>query len=85
MIQFDETLTCDTPPISMGMTEFHILLLFHDRLVVRNRMSKEIIWSHVFERGVSGQLRGLVHDCSVNSLWLFSANRVYRVTLCSYL
>ena len=68
-------------PLSLGVTKFHFILLYHNRVLFINRLNEEVVQKEVFEKSLYGQLRGVCHDVYNNTIWLYSESRVFRVAV----
>lgn len=67
----------DRLPVSIGLTEFHFLLLFPSRLLAVSKLSGEVVFEQGFKERF-GEMRGMVTDgCIPGSVvpfvWLFSS------------
>jgi hypothetical protein len=69
------------PLVSLGVTEFHFLLLYPTRLEVISRLSDKLVGNdcHSFDQERDGRMGGLVRDASRGTYWLFSQKSLYQV------
>ena len=68
------------PPLSVAMSEFHFLLLYHDRLQVISRLNGHIVQEDALEPARSGTARGLARDpAPQGDLWLYSDKLLHQV------
>ena len=77
-----EQLTADTrdthhtvAPLSIALTEFHLLSLFPRKLTVRNILSDSV----VYERESAAELRGMCPDPLTGFVWVFSDKELFVV------
>ena len=77
-----EQLTADTrdthhavAPLSIALTEFHLLSLFPRKLTVRNILSDSV----VYERESAVELRGMCPDPLTGFVWVFSDRELFVV------
>ena len=77
-----EQLTADTrdthhtvAPLSIALTEFHLLSLFPRKLTVRNILSDSV----VYERESAAELRGMCPDPLTGFVWVFSEKELFVV------
>lgn len=77
-----EQVTADTretrhavAPLSIALTEFHLLSLFPRKLTVRNVLSDAV----VYERESAAELRGLSPDPVTGAVWAFSDKELFLV------
>ncbi len=74
------------PPSSIAMTEFHFLLLYHDRLQIVSRLSGHAVHEEPVEHARSGTVRALVRDPMPRgdaSIWLCSDKLLYQLVAVS--
>lgn len=64
-------------PLSIVLTEFHVLILFRDRLKVLSVLNEELVFEDVFTE-MYGPLRGLAKDPIYGTIWAFSEMAIYR-------
>jgi hypothetical protein len=67
-----------TPPSSMLLTQFHVLIIFENMVVAVNHLSKELVWERPFTKN-SGKLRGFCKDERSGTLWLYSEKAIWEV------
>lgn len=67
-------------PLSIQLTEFHVLLMFDNQLIAVNHLSNEVVHSRTFT-STTGKLKGLCKDEKNDMLWLFSENLVFELRL----
>lgn len=77
-----EQLTADTrdthhavAPLSIALTEFHLLSLFPRKLTVRNILSDSV----VYERESAVELRGMCPDPLTGFVWVFSDRELFVI------
>ena len=77
-----EQLTADTrdthhtvAPLSIALTEFHLLSLYPRKLTVRNILSDSV----VYERDSAAELRGMCPDPLTGFVWVFSDKELFVV------
>ena len=77
-----EQLTADTrdthhtvAPLSIALTEFHLLSLYPRKLTVRNILSDSV----VYERESAAELRGMCPDPLTGFVWVFSDKELFVV------
>lgn len=64
-------------PLSMVLTEFHTMVLFHDRLKVYCLLNQELVFEDVFPEAY-GRTIGVARDPVSGTVWAFSELAVYR-------
>lgn len=64
-------------PLSMVMTEFHVLLLFPDRLKVMCVLNEQLIYEDVFPDRF-GRLLGLCSDPVKGTIWAFTGQSIFK-------
>lgn len=62
-------------PLSIALTEFHLLSLYPKKLVVRNILSNSV----VYERDSAVELRGMCPDPITGYVWVFSDKDLFVV------
>ena len=77
-----EQVTADTQdihhaiaPLSIALSEFHLLSLYAKKLVVHNLLSHNV----VYERESGVELRGLCPDCATGCIWVYGERELFRV------
>jgi len=75
--QRDEDERRDAPPLSIVMTEFHILVLFADRVKVTCSLNEQLIYNDLFTERF-GSLLGLCRDPVKQTIWAFTAKAVFK-------
>jgi hypothetical protein len=66
-------------PLSMVQTEFHVLVLFPDRLKAICGLSEELVFCDLF-RDINrfGQVRGMCRDPLKETIWVYTSKAVYK-------
>lgn len=64
-------------PLSMVLTEFHVLLLYQDRLKVVCVLNDQLIYDDVFADRL-GKLMGLYKDPLKMSIWCYTSQNVFK-------
>jgi len=76
--------TCDaaehSKPVSLAVTEFHFLLLFHNRLQVISRLSDEVVWDRSIGEEC-GKALGLARDATLGTLWLYTERTLFQIAV----
>lgn len=77
-----EQVTADThdirhtvAPLSIALSEFHLLSLYGKKLVVHNLLSHSV----VYERESGVELHGLCPDCATGCIWVYGERELFRV------
>jgi len=70
-------------PLSLNISEFHFLLLYHDSLRVLSRISGELVQTLPLKptQQVIGLVRDVARDGSGAGLWLYSERCLYQVNI----
>lgn len=68
-------ISCKEPPSSLVLTEFHILLLYSNRLVAVNQLSEITVQDLSLDLNAAG----IVRDVATQCLFLYSDRNVYEV------
>lgn len=68
-------------PLSMVLTAVHYLLLFKNRLIAINQLSKEIVFDCVLPRREMGVPRRLAYDPRHDTVWLCTDRHVFEVEI----
>ena len=76
-----DTIGPPSPPLSMALTEFHVFLLYPDRLIAINQLSEEIVYDEPFMDDMYGLMRGLSVDPSRSTVWMYSDLNVFEIVL----
>ncbi|CAN7941898.1 unnamed protein product [Ixodes hexagonus] len=73
--------TSSEKPLSMVLTEFHTMVLFHDRRVCQLKiyclLNEELVFEDIFPEA-HGRAIGLARDPVLGTVWAFSEMAVYR-------
>ncbi|XP_054749145.2 vacuolar protein sorting-associated protein 18 homolog [Lytechinus pictus] len=64
-------------PISVVLTEFHVLLLFQDRIKILCVLNEQLIDEDIFTQPRSGRLMGLCRDRIKGAIWLYTDQSVF--------
>jgi len=65
------------PPLAVVLTEFHILLLFVDRIKVTCSLNEQLVYSDLFTDRF-GPLLGLCRDPVKETIWAFTSKAVFK-------
>eukprot|EP00004_Rigifila_ramosa_P012935 TRINITY_DN2841_c0_g1_i5.p1 TRINITY_DN2841_c0_g1~~TRINITY_DN2841_c0_g1_i5.p1 ORF type:complete len:321 (+),score=76.13 TRINITY_DN2841_c0_g1_i5:943-1905(+) len=79
-------------PISMGLTEWHYLVLYSDRMCAVSRLSQSVVWTESISTtgnpgGASstgkyiGNMRGMCQDEATGVFWIFSDRALYQLSM----
>jgi hypothetical protein len=70
------------PPRSIGLTEFHFMLLYDDQLQVVNQLSSKKVFDEPFRMTrMKGDPRGLLYDPGQGSHWLYTDRFLFRLNI----
>ncbi|RLN56931.1 hypothetical protein BBJ29_000880 [Phytophthora kernoviae] len=69
-----------TPPISMAVTQYHVILLFARQVQVVSKLSGVVVMEESFEPRV-GNVRGMSVDETFNTVWIHSNRRILEVAI----
>jgi hypothetical protein len=70
----------ESPPFSLILTEFHVLLLYKDKIQAVSVLNKEIMWEESLAKSPRiGKIIGLCYDPVAKTLWLFAENCVFEI------
>ena len=76
--------TCEaadhSKPVSLAVTEFHFLLLFHNRLQVISRLSDKVVWDKSIGEEC-GKALGLARDATLGTLWLYTELTLFQIAV----
>ncbi|GFT12641.1 vacuolar protein sorting-associated protein 18 homolog [Trichonephila clavipes] len=64
-------------PLSIVLTEFHVLVLFHDRVKVISVLNEQLVFEDFFSE-TYGSLKGLIKDPEKGTIWAYSDMAIYR-------
>ncbi|GIY21182.1 vacuolar protein sorting-associated protein 18 homolog [Caerostris extrusa] len=64
-------------PLAIVLTEFHVLVLFHDRLKVISVLNEQLVFEDIFTE-TYGALKGLIKDPEKGNIWAYSDMAIYR-------
>ncbi|DAZ97990.1 TPA: hypothetical protein N0F65_005148 [Lagenidium giganteum] len=67
-------------PISLAVTEYHVIVLFHKHLQVISKLSNAIVLEETFDSRV-GNVHGLSYDPTFNTVWVHSDRRILEVVI----
>ncbi len=67
----------DVEPIAMTMTEFHVLLLFPDRMKVMCVLNEQLIDEDVYHARY-GKILGICRDRTRGTIWTFTDQSVFK-------
>ncbi|XP_070564875.1 vacuolar protein sorting-associated protein 18 homolog isoform X2 [Ptychodera flava] len=65
------------PPLSMVVTEFHVLLLFPDRLKAMCVLNEQLIYEDIYQSRF-GRLLGLCKDSVKGTIWAYTDQSVFK-------
>ncbi|KAK6183831.1 hypothetical protein SNE40_002395 [Patella caerulea] len=65
-------------PVSMVMTEFHVLILFNDRLKAVCTLNEQTIYDDVYPNERFGKLLGICKDPIRGTVWTYTTNSVFK-------
>lgn len=71
----------DSYPCSIEVTEFHILVLYPDRVLAFNQVSMTKVFEHNFEMSNGERVIRFTKDRVNGTLWLFSIARVWELVI----
>eukprot|EP01045_Picozoa_sp_COSAG04_P044719 COSAG04_NODE_15315_length_536_cov_0.670481_1_plen_107_part_00 len=70
------------PPRSIGLTEFHFMLLYDDQLQVVNQLSSEVVFDEPFRMTrMKGDPRGLLYDPGHGIQWLYTDRFLFQLNI----
>jgi vacuolar protein sorting-associated protein 18 len=69
-----------TPPISLAVTQYHVILLFPRYLQVISKLNNVIVLEEQFDSRV-GKVKGITHDPTFNTVWVHSDRRILEVVI----
>jgi vacuolar protein sorting-associated protein 18 len=70
------------PPRSIGLTEFHFMLLYNDQLQVVNQLSSKKVFDEPFRMTrMKGDPRGLLYDPGQGLHWLYTDRFLFRLNI----
>ncbi|KAG7401490.1 Vacuolar protein sorting-associated protein 18 like protein [Phytophthora boehmeriae] len=69
-----------TPPISMAVTQYHVILLFARQVQVVSKLSGVVVMEESFESRV-GNVHGISVDETFNTVWIHSNRRILEVVI----
>uniref|UniRef100_A0AAV1V5J2 Pep3/Vps18 beta-propeller domain-containing protein n=1 Tax=Peronospora matthiolae TaxID=2874970 RepID=A0AAV1V5J2_9STRA len=69
-----------TPPISMAVTQYHVVLLFARHIQVVSKLSGVVVMEESFDARV-GNVNGIVVDDTFNTVWIHSSRRILEVVI----
>jgi len=69
-------------PISLVVTDFHLLLLYTTKLQAISRLSQQVVWEERFSDAQQlGHIRGITKDPVNGTIWLYTNFQMFEVTL----
>ncbi|XP_042895877.1 vacuolar protein sorting-associated protein 18 homolog [Parasteatoda tepidariorum] len=77
LLHYPEEKSGNRVPLSIILTEFHVLVLFHDRLKVISVLNQQLVFEDFFSE-TYGSLKGIVKDPEKGTIWAFSEMGIYR-------
>uniref|UniRef100_A0AAV1V4J9 Pep3/Vps18 beta-propeller domain-containing protein n=2 Tax=Peronospora matthiolae TaxID=2874970 RepID=A0AAV1V4J9_9STRA len=69
-----------TPPVSMAVTQYHVVLLFARHIQVVSKLSGVVVMEESFDSRV-GNVHGIVVDDTFNTVWIHSSRRILEVVI----
>ncbi|CAK0813043.1 unnamed protein product, partial [Prorocentrum cordatum] len=66
-------------PLSMGLTAYHVVLVFEDRWAAVSRVTHEVVQQQEWDVAALGPLCGLAPDLQQGQLWLRSARALFEL------
>lgn len=66
-------------PLSMALTQYHIVFLFEDRWAVVSRISHEVVQQQDWARTTYGPLRCLIRESESDKLWMCSEKNMFEL------
>ena len=69
-----------TTPLSMNITEYHVVLLYPKKVVVINKLSQIVALDYSFDSR-TGQVEGVCLDSWINHVWIYSNRRIYELNI----
>jgi hypothetical protein len=73
----DNSLTTDENPISLVLTQYHVLILMRNHLKVICVLNEEVVFEDYFTE-TYGKLVGIAKDPTRGTVWVFTHLAVYR-------
>ncbi|KAI9906003.1 hypothetical protein PsorP6_013411 [Peronosclerospora sorghi] len=67
-----------TPPISIAVTRYHVILLFPRHVQVLSKLSGVVVLEESFDSRV-GNVKGITVDDTFNTAWIYSNRRILEV------
>lgn len=67
-------------PMSMLLTEFHIVLLYEKYVKVVNKLNQVVVFHQNFDAR-AGHVKGLCMDVTFKSMWVYSDRKVYELDM----
>ncbi|KAE8911732.1 Vacuolar protein sorting-associated protein 18 [Phytophthora fragariae] len=69
-----------TPPISMAVTQYHVILLYARHVQVVSKLSGVVVMEETFDSRV-GNVHGITVDDTFNTVWIHSNRRILEVVI----
>ncbi|TDH68068.1 hypothetical protein CCR75_004272 [Bremia lactucae] len=69
-----------TPPISMAVTPYHVVLLYPRQMQVVSKLSSVVVMEEAFDSRV-GTVRRVVVDETFHTVWIYSDRRILEVVV----
>ncbi|XP_023944562.2 vacuolar protein sorting-associated protein 18 homolog isoform X2 [Bicyclus anynana] len=73
----DPTSTEETTPLSFVLTEFHVLLMYSDRVKAVSLLNQELVYEEKYSE-VHGKLKNIVQDPLRRTIWAVTDKAVFR-------
>ncbi|KAG8181524.1 hypothetical protein JTE90_014254 [Oedothorax gibbosus] len=77
LLSYPEEKDHEKVPLSIILTEFHVLVLFHDRLKVICVLNEQLVFEDFFSE-TYGPLKGLIKDPEKGTIWVYSDMAIYK-------
>ncbi|KAI0639720.1 Pep3/Vps18/deep orange family-domain-containing protein [Trametes polyzona] len=71
--------TQNTVPISMALTEFHVLLLYRDRVLGISNLNEQLAYEELLPLKPNEQVRGLTSDPVRKTYWVYTDQAIWEV------
>ena len=67
------------PPLSLGITDYHFLVLRNDRLQVLSSLNGALVQEELLGGHADGPALGILLDQAKKNMWLYTSNSIYQV------
>ncbi|KAI0830628.1 Pep3/Vps18/deep orange family-domain-containing protein [Trametes gibbosa] len=68
-------------PISMALTEFHVLLLYRDRILGISNLNEQLAYEEMLPLKPNEQVRGLTSDPVRRTYWVYTDQAIWEVSV----